>query len=161
MRGRQPSETDEHVNRTDDLPLGQSGLGGTNDAVCEILGPARHARRDSRAPREPEAALYARLEQEYAWDFRERYRRKAQPRQTTRQAGLAATRRTLVTVEPISDTLIREAARRLGQAARKPARVILFGAFARGEPDAGSDVDFLVVQQNGFSRARRSVSRRP
>jgi predicted nucleotidyltransferase len=62
-----------------------------------------------------------------------------------------------MTVELISDTLIREAARRLGQAARNPARVILLGSYARGEPDAGSDVDFLVVQQDGFSRRREAV----
>jgi len=55
-------------------------------------------------------------------------------------------------VEQISDTLIREAAERLGKAARSPARVILFGSYARGEPDADSDIDFLVVQQDGFSR---------
>jgi predicted nucleotidyltransferase len=60
-------------------------------------------------------------------------------------------------VEPISDTLIREAAQRLGRAARSPARVILFGSYARGEPDADSDIDFLVVQQDGFSRSREIV----
>jgi predicted nucleotidyltransferase len=70
---------------------------------------------------------------------------------------LAATRRTLIAVELISDAVIREAARRLGRAARSPARVILFGSYARGEPDAGSDLDFLVVQQDGFSRRREAV----
>ena len=60
-------------------------------------------------------------------------------------------------MELISDTLIREAARRLGEAARKPARVILFGSYARGEADPSSDLDFLVVQQNGFSHRREIV----
>ena len=54
-------------------------------------------------------------------------------------------------MEPISETLIRQAARRLGEAARKPARVILFGSYARGDADSESDLDFLVVQQDGFS----------
>ena len=57
----------------------------------------------------------------------------------------------------ISDELIREAAHRLGEEARKPAQVILFGSYARGEADASSDVDFLVVQADGFSRRREIV----
>jgi len=60
-------------------------------------------------------------------------------------------------VERISETLIQEAARRLGRAARSPARVVLFGSYARGEGDAESDLDFLVVQQDGFSRRREIV----
>ncbi len=60
-------------------------------------------------------------------------------------------------MEPIAPALIREAAWRLGQAARSPARVILFGSYARGEPDADSDIDFLVVQQDGFSHRREVV----
>lgn len=60
-------------------------------------------------------------------------------------------------MELIPDTLIRKAAERLGRSARSPARVILFGSYARGAPDAGSDVDFLVVQQDGFSRRREIV----
>jgi len=60
-------------------------------------------------------------------------------------------------VERFSETLIQEAARRLGRAARSPARVVLFGSYARGEGDAESDLDFLVVQQDGFSRRREIV----
>lgn len=60
-------------------------------------------------------------------------------------------------MEPISENAIREAAQQLGRAARKPARVILFGSYARGEADAESDVDFLVVQEDGFSRRREIV----
>jgi predicted nucleotidyltransferase len=60
-------------------------------------------------------------------------------------------------VEQISNTLIREAAERLGKAARSPARVILFGSYARSEPVTDSDLDFLVVQQDGFSHRREIV----
>lgn len=60
-------------------------------------------------------------------------------------------------MEAVSDRLIREAARRLGEAARKPARVILFGSYARGEADSESDLDFLVIQQDGFSHRREIV----
>jgi predicted nucleotidyltransferase len=60
-------------------------------------------------------------------------------------------------VEPIPDALIREAALTLADAARKPARVILFGSYARGEADPDSDLDFLVVQRNGFSHRREIV----
>jgi predicted nucleotidyltransferase len=60
-------------------------------------------------------------------------------------------------VEPIPDALIREAALTLAEAARKPARVILFGSYARGEADPDSDLDFLVVQRHGFSHRREIV----
>ena len=60
-------------------------------------------------------------------------------------------------MEPIPDALIREAALTLADAARKPARVILFGSYARGEADPDSDLDFLVVQRNGFSHRREIV----
>ena len=43
------------------------------------------------------------------------------------------------------------------RAARKPARVILFGSYARGEAEATSDLDFLVVQKDGVSRRREIV----
>ena len=60
-------------------------------------------------------------------------------------------------MQPVSKELVNEAARRLGEAARKPARVILFGSYARGEAEATSDLDFLVVQKDGFSRRREIV----
>jgi len=46
----------------------------------------------------------------------------------------------------LDDQEILDAARRLTRAARSPARVILFGSYARGEADARSDVDLLVVE---------------
>lgn len=60
-------------------------------------------------------------------------------------------------MDVVSSEVVREAARRLGEAARKPVRVILFGSYARGEARWESDLDFLVVQQNGFSRRREIV----
>ena len=73
------------------------------------------------------------------------------------RGGIAAQGRTLECVQALPEELVREAARRLGEAARKPARVILFGSYARGEADATSDLDFLVVQKDGFSRRREIV----
>jgi predicted nucleotidyltransferase len=61
-------------------------------------------------------------------------------------------------VERISDSVLREAATRLGEAARKPARVILFGSYAHGAADPSSDVDFLVIQRDGFSH-RQEITR--
>ena len=60
-------------------------------------------------------------------------------------------------MEQISETLILEAAQRLGESARQPARVILFGSYARGDVDPESDLDFLVVQQDGFNHHREIV----
>ena len=45
----------------------------------------------------------------------------------------------------LSQATLQEAARVLGEAA-KPAKVILFGSYARGEADDMSDVDFLVIE---------------
>ena len=45
----------------------------------------------------------------------------------------------------ISEQTIRDAAQLLGEAA-KPARVILFGSYARGDAREDSDLDFLVVE---------------
>lgn len=45
----------------------------------------------------------------------------------------------------ISEQTICDAAQLLGEAA-KPARVILFGSYARGDAGEDSDLDFLVVE---------------
>ncbi len=46
----------------------------------------------------------------------------------------------------IDRSTIDEAARRLLEAAPDGSRVILFGSYARGDADEGSDVDYLVVE---------------
>lgn len=45
----------------------------------------------------------------------------------------------------LSQETLQEAARVLGEAAR-PARVILFGSYARGEAREDSDADFMVIK---------------
>lgn len=47
----------------------------------------------------------------------------------------------------ISEQTIQQAAQLLGEAA-KPAKVILFGSYARGTADAGSDLDLMVIEQS-------------
>ena len=39
-----------------------------------------------------------------------------------------------------------EAARRAAQAASKPAEVVLFGSYARGDADQASDLDLMVIE---------------
>ena len=41
---------------------------------------------------------------------------------------------------------LQAAAQRLAASAARPARVILFGSYARGDADAASDVDLMVVE---------------
>ena len=65
-------------------------------------------------------------------------------------------------VEQISDALIREAARRLGEAARKPARVILFGSYARGEAENPCTAEDAMEALRIALAARQSLrERRP
>lgn len=52
---------------------------------------------------------------------------------------------------------IEQAARLLAEAARPPARVILFGSHARGDARRGSDVDFLVVEEDVESSFEESI----
>ena len=47
----------------------------------------------------------------------------------------------------LSETAIREAAARVADAAHAPLKVILFGSYARGDADEGSDLDLLVVER--------------
>jgi predicted nucleotidyltransferase len=49
----------------------------------------------------------------------------------------------------VSEEVIAEAGRILAEAARSPARVILFGSWARGDARPDSDVDFLVIERDG------------
>ncbi len=48
----------------------------------------------------------------------------------------------------LDEEAIRKVAERLAQAASQPARVILFGSYARGNADEASDLDFLVVEES-------------
>lgn len=52
---------------------------------------------------------------------------------------------------------IERAARALAEAARPPAKVILFGSHARGDPLPDSDVDFLVVERDVADRFHEAV----
>ena len=56
----------------------------------------------------------------------------------------------------VDETVIEEAGRRLAEAAPR-ARVILFGSYARGEPDRHSDLDFLVIEPGVLNAAEESV----
>jgi predicted nucleotidyltransferase len=53
--------------------------------------------------------------------------------------------------------LIERAGRTLFDAARKPARVILFGSAARGDETGDSDLDFLVIEEQVPDRLAESV----
>lgn len=48
----------------------------------------------------------------------------------------------------IDEAVIVQAGRTLAAHASSPARVILFGSRARGDGDAGSDLDFLVIEEH-------------
>ncbi|MFZ5485279.1 MAG: nucleotidyltransferase domain-containing protein [Pseudomonadota bacterium] len=56
----------------------------------------------------------------------------------------------------LSEQTLREAARLLGEEAGR-AKVILFGSYARGEADDGSDADFLVIEPEVENRAAEMV----
>lgn len=56
----------------------------------------------------------------------------------------------------VDQSTILQAARRLGEAAA-PARVILFGSYARGEATEESDLDFLVVRPEVAGRHALAV----
>lgn len=46
----------------------------------------------------------------------------------------------------LSEAIIGEAAKLLGQAAPEGSRVVLFGSYAMGSPNPRSDVDFMVIE---------------
>lgn len=47
----------------------------------------------------------------------------------------------------LSQRTIADAARRAADAASSPAGVMLFGSYARGDADEGSDLDLLVIEK--------------
>jgi predicted nucleotidyltransferase len=47
----------------------------------------------------------------------------------------------------LSQASIELAAKRITESAHAPVKVILFGSYARGDANEGSDLDFLVVEQ--------------
>jgi uncharacterized protein len=55
------------------------------------------------------------------------------------------------------DAVIREAGRRILQAAPPGSRVILFGSHARGQAGEHSDLDFLVIEPVVEERGHESV----
>jgi predicted nucleotidyltransferase len=57
----------------------------------------------------------------------------------------------------VSEADIERCGRVLVDAASSPARVIVFGSYARGTADEGSDLDFLVIEQEVGSRAAESA----
>jgi uncharacterized protein len=55
------------------------------------------------------------------------------------------------------ETVIKEAGRRILEAAPPDTRLILFGSHARGEANDHSDLDFLVIEPEVEDPARESV----
>ena len=53
----------------------------------------------------------------------------------------------------LAEQTILDAARRAAGAVSSPARVMLFGSYARGDADHGSDLDFLVIEQTVNDKA--------
>lgn len=56
-----------------------------------------------------------------------------------------------------SKEVIERAGQLLAEAARAPAKVILFGSHARGEAGADSDLDFLVIEPDVENRLEEMV----
>jgi predicted nucleotidyltransferase len=57
----------------------------------------------------------------------------------------------------VSDATIRDASRRLLEAAPNASKIVLFGSFARGDAGLNSDVDFLVVEPGPIDRRAEMV----
>ena len=56
--------------------------------------------------------------------------------------------------------MIERAGHALADAASAPAKVILFGSYARGDADEGSDFDFLVIEREVDDRLAEAVKLR-
>jgi predicted nucleotidyltransferase len=59
-----------------------------------------------------------------------------------------------------AEAMIERAGRALIDAASAPAKVILFGSYARGDADGGSDFDFLVIESKVADRVAEAVKLR-
>jgi predicted nucleotidyltransferase len=57
------------------------------------------------------------------------------------------------TAADVSDDLLSQMAQVIVQEV-EPERIILFGSHARGDARAGSDVDLLVIEREGFGKQR-------
>lgn len=57
----------------------------------------------------------------------------------------------------VTEDVIAKAGRTLARAARSPARVILFGPWARGDAGPDSDLDFLVIERDVPSKVDEMV----
>lgn len=53
----------------------------------------------------------------------------------------------------LSDQAIIDAARRAASIASSPVRIIVFGSYARGDADEGSDLDLLVIEREVTDKA--------
>jgi uncharacterized protein len=62
-----------------------------------------------------------------------------------------------MTAAPIVPDVAIRAARALAEAATSPARILLFGSYARGTAVDGSDLDFLVIQETVENSYRETV----
>jgi predicted nucleotidyltransferase len=56
----------------------------------------------------------------------------------------------------LTDTILNAVVKRIIEAA-KPSRVVLFGSYARGDADAGSDLDLLVIEPEVKNRGEEMV----
>jgi predicted nucleotidyltransferase len=56
----------------------------------------------------------------------------------------------------LSERVIRDAVRRI-VAAASPSRIILFGSYARGDRDEGSDLDLLVIKPKLVDRYQEMI----
>ncbi len=54
----------------------------------------------------------------------------------------------------LAQDAILDAARRAASAASSPASVMLFGSYARGDADEGSDLDLLVIEHQVSDKAQ-------
>lgn len=54
----------------------------------------------------------------------------------------------------LTENTIKQAVQRIAAAAHAPLKVILFGSYARGDADEGSDLDLMVVERDIPDRAQ-------